>query len=532
MLALLTKKQFYESFKGIFIDAKNGKKKPKSKIVGMIILFVFIFLSLGFSFFGMSMLASPLIGTELVWVYYSLFGVIAVVLGVFVDAFSASAYLFRAKDNNLLLSMPIKPRDILTSRIIVLYALAVVYSGMCWLPICLNVWINGASLFVIVFDILLLFVLGFFITALSCVIGYIFALIASKAKNKALISVLSTILIIGVYYYTSFKMQSSFENFVANADQAANNIKNYISLFYLLGKAADGSFVNFIIFTLISLAVFGIVYYVLTKRFIKIATTSDSNAKVSKVVKYEKQTSAKSALLKRELKRFVNTPAYLINCGLGAVFAIAFAVFAIIKANDVVVLYDLLNSINPALTSFVPIIIIAAIGLVLSMDVISTPSFSLEGKNLWILKSLPLNTYDIFEAKERLHLLINGIPGILSAVIVCLCLKLDISSILYVVVCILLFVEANALFGLIIGILRPNFNWTNEAQPVKQSLNVLLSMLFGLVLIVAFGLIYYLLFDKITFDNYMLYTTVVMIIMIVYMRRWIRFKGVKVFENL
>lgn len=532
MFKLLFKKQLYESFKGIFIDAKNGKRKSKGKIIGMIILFIFIFFSLGFSFFGMSMLASPIITSELRWLFYALFGIVAIILGIFVDAFSASAYVFRAKDNELLLSMPVNPKDILASRMAVLYIYAFVYSGCCWLPICLNTWINGASALSIIYDILLLFIISFLITGFSCVVGYIFAEISKKAKNKSLITILSSLLIIGIYYFTSFKMQSAFESFVANAGTTAKDMKAYAAIFYFLGKGAAGDTVNFLIFTLISLGIFAVVYYALSKNFIKFSTSSSVGPKVSKVVKYEKQSSSKSALLRKELKHFFSSPAYFINTTLGALITLVLAIFAIIKSSQIGEVYDLLNSISPELLRYLPIIVISSISMMVGMDFVTAPSISLEGKNLWILKILPVNTYDIFESKERLHVLVNGIPAIIATIVICMCFGLDTYLTIYAVVCVFLLVEVNALSGLIISILRPNFDWTNEAQPIKQSLNGVLAMLIAIVISLAFAAGSYLTRNTMTLDNYLYACIIILIILVVYMRRWLRSKGVELFNKL
>lgn len=532
MFRLLLKKQLYESFKGIFIDAKNGKQKSKSRIILMIILFVFIFFSLGFSFFGMSMMVLPIIGGELAWLYYALFGIVSIVLGIFVDAFCASAYVFRAKDNDLLLSMPIKPKDILASRMTILFIYAFVYSACCWLPICLNTWINGASFVSIIYDIILLFFISMIITAFSCIVGYIFALISKKAKNKSIITILSSLLILGVYYFTSFKLQSAFESFVLNAGTNARDIKLYAILFYFLGKGATGDTISFIIFVLISIVLFLVVYVVLSKNFIKLSTSSGKNQKVSKVVKYEKQGGSKNALLKRELKHFFSSPAYVINTTFGALITICLAFFVLIKSSQVDEYLELLNLLSSDIYQLIPIFVVSSVVTILGFDFITAPSFSLEGKSLWILRSLPINVYDVFEAKERLHVLINAIPGIVSIIIIGFCMKYDFILIIYSIVCVLLFVELHALVGLVIGILRPNFNWTTEAQPIKQSLNGVFVMVTAIISAIIFAAGAYFSRNIFSLENYIYISIIILMIIIIYLRRWIRSKGVKLFNEL
>ena len=51
------------------------------------------------------------------------------------------------------------------------------------------------------------------------------------------------------------------------------------------------------------------------------------------------------------------------------------------------------------------------------------------------------------------------------------------------------FVWLTGAFGLMLGVLRPNFQWTSEAMPIKQSMNVMISILlgFGLPILAAVG---------------------------------------------
>ena len=44
-----------------------------------------------------------------------------------------------------------------------------------------------------------------------------------------------------------------------------------------------------------------------------------------------------------------------------------------------------------------------------------------------------------------------------------------------------------ALFGLFLGLKLPNFSWTNEIVPIKQSLSVFIAIFSGIGLSMAFG---------------------------------------------
>ena len=533
MFTLLLKKQFFECFRGYFVNTKTGKMRSRASRIGMFALFIFVFITLGFSFFGMSMLFVPILETEYSWIYYGVFAIIAIMLSIFIGSFSASNSLYKSKDNDLLLSMPIKTKDILLSRICVVYFLSILYSGCVWLPICLNAWINvRASILIIVLDILLLFVIGLFVSAFSCLVGYIISLIANRAKNKSLITVLTTIFFLGVYYVCYFRLNDIFDSLVKNGESVSGNIKTYALFIFFLSKGALGDITSFVLFLLISVIIFVIVYYFLNKSFINIIASSNNIVKTNTKAKIMNKTSSKNALLKKEFIHFFNLPVYLTNSGLGVLFVIGLTILAFINKTKIDDFLILINEGLPFLKGYIPLCLAELILLLISLNCISCPSISLEGKNLWILKSLPIKTYEIFEAKERMHVLFNGIPSILCSIILAILLDLSISDILYIVVIIFLFIEIQSLIGLTFGILRPNFNWTNEVQPIKQSLNILFVWLIGLFLIVAIAGLLYLSMDVISIENYTMAVIIVMMFIVVILRRWLRNKGTILFEKL
>ena len=92
-----------------------------------------------------------------------------------------------------------------------------------------------------------------------------------------------------------------------------------------------------------------------------------------------------NSLFGKELSRFLNTPIYLLNSGLGILIAPVGAVIALIKRADI---HRVLGAMNmpEQVTLILPVMITATICLVYSMDNLTAPSVSLEGKSLWILR--------------------------------------------------------------------------------------------------------------------------------------------------
>ena len=118
MLKALFKKQMLEMNAWLFQDKKTGKRRSKGGIVGYALLYLFVFGVLFFMFYNVaSMLCEPLMRAGMGWLYLSIMGLMAVLLGVFGSVFSTYQSLYRAKDNELLLSLPIRPSHILAVRL-------------------------------------------------------------------------------------------------------------------------------------------------------------------------------------------------------------------------------------------------------------------------------------------------------------------------------------------------------------------------------------------------------------------------------
>ena len=79
-----------------------------------------VFLAAGSMF---SLFAEPMLETGLAWMYFALAGLSCIAISVVGSIFATQSYLYEAKDNELLLSMPIPVSYILASRLLALLVL-------------------------------------------------------------------------------------------------------------------------------------------------------------------------------------------------------------------------------------------------------------------------------------------------------------------------------------------------------------------------------------------------------------------------
>lgn len=541
MLKVLLKKQFKELFRSYFVNAKTGKARSRGKRIGLFLLFGLLMLVLAASFFaigmglGMTILDIPEAPgvPDVKWLYFALMGIISIIFGTFGSVFNTYSTLYMAKDNETLLSMPIPPRTILVSRMASVYGLSLLYSGGVWLPSLIASWIiTDVSAAAVVLQVLLLFFIPLFVTALSCALGWVVALIASKVKGKGIITALIALGFLIPYYYLCFNTGDFMTTLANNTEGLSGGIKTWGNLFYQLGKGSVGQIGPFLLFAGIAIVLFVVCYRVLSGTFLKIALAKPKIAEKKVQTKALKATGVKKALFRRELKRFASSSTYMLNTGLGTVFAIAIPIIVFVKRADIMNIFDVIPPEATVILNAIPLAIAGAFCLLMGMDTISTPSVSLDGKNLWIIRSMPVAAKDVLQAKLKLHVVINAVPTVPAVFITELLFGYDFSIALFAGALVLCFVYLTGEIGLMLGILKPNFTWTTEAQLIKQSVNVLIMMLVGLVLILLIAAGYYFTRNLVDIDSYMIYAVVALEFLTILVRKWLETTGAQKFEEL
>ena len=191
MLNTLIKKQYQECFRSYFVNPKTGKRRSKWGIFGMFAFFTAIMLFLAGMFFGLAFfIGDALFEIGMDWLYYVLMGILSVLLGTFGSVFNTYSTLYLAKDNDLLLSMPIPTRTILLARLSGVYAMGLLYELIVMVPALIVYYIAGSPTpLSVVFSLLLPLLLSVVVLTLSCALGWVVAIVSSRIRHKNLITV-------------------------------------------------------------------------------------------------------------------------------------------------------------------------------------------------------------------------------------------------------------------------------------------------------------------------------------------------------
>ena len=531
MLKLLVKKQFFEIFRSYFYDAKKNKARTKGATIGYIVMFVLLMVCLLGTMFGVlsNTMCGPLAEMGMDWLYFVIMGMMAVFLGAFGSVFNTYSGLYLAKDNDLLLSMPIPVRVIMTSRLLSVYLMGLMYSGIVILPAILVYWFTvPVTAGRILGGVVLLVDISLFVLTLSCALGWVVAKISLKLKRKSFITVIVSLVFFGLYYLVCFRSQAMITDLLLNAENVGNKLKGIYPL-YLFGRVGCGDGVAMLIVSAVVIALLALVWYLIARSFLHIATASGNTAKTVYHEKAVKPVSADAALLRKELGRFTASPLYMLNCGLGTVFLVVLAVLALIKGREV---FLMMNALFAGGEGFVTVLAALCLCLLAGSNDISTPSVSLEGKSLWIAQSLPIDPWQALRAKLRMHLLITELPLVVCAVCVAAVSGAALPEIVMMLVTPMVYVVLSAAFGLFMGLKRPNLNWTSEVAPIKQGLAVFLSMFGGWLVAVALGFLYYALMARVGAVAFLLAVTALFAVLALVLVRWLKTSGAKIYQHL
>ena len=526
MIKALLKKQLLESL-AFFIQGKNGKRRSAGVIVAFSLLMVYAFGAVGFLFWTIAdMLCRPLVQADLTWVYFAFMGTVSTGLGIVGGIFTAKVKLYEAKDNDLLLSMPIPAWAVLLSRMAGLYLFTLFFEALVFVPTAICYFMTAGftfSAFICWLAVLLLMPLG--ALAICCVLGWLIAVVASKIPVKNIVELVLSIGFMIAYFALYSKINDYLTYVLTHGEAVGRVMKTTLYPFSQLGLACTGNGLSLLLFALIFAGVFALVYAVISFTYLRLATANRGSLKAKYTGKGYKGRSLLGALVQKECLRYFKNAMIALNCFLGSVFFLLLPFVA---------LFDLesFRQLSTVSGEVFPLILAALLCAVGSTNLITSSSVSLEGDSLDTLRVLPIKTEKILFAKGAFHMLATGVPAAFCAGFLCGVFKQNAGLCAAILLAVLLFIAFCAAGGLAVNLLLPNMNWTNEVAVVKQSASTLVSM-FGAWGTVALFVGGYFLFGKyLPAWGYLLVCSAVLALFCGALAVWIKKKGVKIFERL
>lgn len=465
---LLIKLQFLNLMSG-GKGRKNTKQKPKKSSVLPKIALVLL---LGGIFFLMSYIYSDIFfKASIIDASYlpALMLTMASIMCFMFNFYSVGAVLFNNKDYDLLSSLPIKKSSIIISKLTLIYVASFLITLIFVIPSFIVLSANGIA--VTAGYVLRTLVMSVFaplmIITLGILIGTTLQVLFAKSKYKNLFQTVSLILFFLLIMALSLLLDGG-------------NLLVITKLYFLYPIAVNGlfSWIDVLIFLAINLGAFTLIVIAVCLLYSKISTLIKTGYKNKNFrLKTYKSASLVKAVYKKEFKRLFTVPMYFLNVIIGPIISLAGVIVLSVFVKDLTSGDALLNEVFT--------IGVLAVLLFAHMSTPSTNSaISIEGKRLWIIKSLPVEEKLILRSKLSVNLAFNVLSAIISSIIACVFI---VPNVYYGIIVFVFAVGGGTLagtVGLLLNLRFPKLDWENTNQVVKNSLPVFLSMIIALSLCV------------------------------------------------
>ena len=489
MLKVLIKKQISEmlirTFRRGRINGSGKKANGARSGIGTVILLALAALYLAGAFAALCLsICEDLLTVEMGWMYFVLTGGAAVIFGTFGSIFSTCFSLYLAKDNDLLLSMPIPIRDVILSRLCGVYFMGLLYSGLIIIPAVAVFWITGGvTVSNLIGGLVMILLVSLIVLGLSCLLGWVVAKLSQRLKNRSFLTVLIALVFVGLYYFVYFKVMKEVQNLLTVMIRVGESIRNSAYPIYLFGRIGEGDWLGMLCWTVGVALLMALIWVILKKSFLNISTATPTPKRAVYREKTARQGSVSAALFRKEWYRFTTSANYMLNCGMALLLLLGFGIYLLVQGNKLLSALKL----SSGLGSIIPVMLCAVCCMLGGMVDISTPSVSLEGRSIWQVQCLPVTPWQVLRAKLFLHLSLAAVPTLFCSVVIVLLAPASAVEKLLMFAVSILNAILFALYGLFLGLKMPNLNWTNEITPIKQSAPVFLSIFSGIGLSMAFA---------------------------------------------
>ena len=493
------------------------KKNTFTKIIVPIIIML-ILMGLMYTYSELIMEKLEIVNAQ--FVLLSLFIILTSALSLIEGIYKSGNLLFNCKDDDLLLSLPIRKSTVLFIRAFKFYIFELLYNSLFLIPamIVYARYMNPGITYYII-SIIGLLIFPIIPILLSSILGTFITFISSKFKGKNQVQTLITVFFLLVVLYFSYNS----ENLLINIAQNATSINDFITkLYYPAGAYIElitkFNIIKLLEFIFVNLGLFIITIILIGRVYFNINTNIKSvrRNKLNKKYKIKSSTPTK-ALIKKEFNRFINSPVFVTNAGFGVVLFVLGCILISVKFNSFI---EIIIKILPTITadyikSYMPVLLFGFICFTSFMTSISSSMISLEGKSFNILKSLPLKPYKIIKSKILTAILIMFPCIFIGDIIIFIRFKLDFKSIMLTLTASILLPLISETIGIIVNLKYPRMDAKNDTEVVKQSISSSISVFLGMVIIgITLFLLYKSLFANI--PSYIIMLIFIMVYLIIY----------------
>ena len=444
---------------------KGGRLKAAGLLLGFALLGLML---LGVSFFYSYMLSQAFAMMEMLRILPALMMAVSSLMVLVTTIYKAGSILFSFRDYDLMMALPVSQGSVVASRILILYLMNLLFTLVVMVPMlaAYTLTAHPGVMFYLMFFLTLLFI-PMLPVVLASVIGVLVSIISARFKHKSLIGTLLMLAATLAVVFGSFSLGDNADRLgeIGAVMMAAVN-KIYPMAGMYSNALCDENLTSLSLFLLCSALPFVLFIVIVARGFQTMHTRLISvGTRSNYVLTRGKTNTPLMALYQKELRRFLASPLYILNTSIGMVLSlvISIAVF-FVPAEQLEQMIGL-----PGFSSMISVIMPVFLCFFIGLSCTSACSVSLEGKSLWIVRSLPVNTKTVFTAKVRVNLTVSVPITLIDGILLAVFLKPGLADGVLLFAIPLLFCVYTSLMGLFFNLVFPNFTWTTEMAVIKQS---------------------------------------------------------------
>ena len=458
---------------------KSERRKKSLKTLGIILIVGYI---MWYVFYLTRLLLPGFIAIDKPLYMIAFLFVVCSFYIFFSNLFRIKSVLFDFKDYDLLMSLPLNRSRIIASKITSLYIVNLIYTVIIMIPgyIAYITMANMPNDFIF---FLLLLTIPIIPLLASSIIGIIIAWITSFFKNKNIGSYVVNLLFIFIVLFISFKTSGLNEEAMVN--QGVNMVDGF-SRYYpwttiFVDLIKNISFINLLIYFLLPVLLMGIFVVFINTGYIPLRNRLlKQNIKTDYEIEGYKSSSPLKRLYLKEIKKYFSNSLYVINTAFPCIILIVVIIGTLVTNNDIFGSLSQVVNVKELITTNIFLII----SLVCALSSTTHASISLEGKSLWIMKSIPVKPKTIFLSKILVNLTILIPTIIIGATFFGIYTHLSLGNFVLLYILPLAYAICASVTGLLFNLMFPKFDYDNEIRVIKQSLAVFLTMMVGLVVVI------------------------------------------------
>ena len=448
-------------------DDPKKRKKAIGGVIGVVVIYVMLMfyaisICMGYGEYGI-IDSAP-----------NMCAIIISALAFFFTLFKTNGYLFNFKEYDMLMSLPFEAKTVAAAKFLYMYVKSLPWHLSISLAMLAGygIYAKPSVLTYPIWIVLTLF-MPIIPMLVSAFLGFIVARVSAGFRKTNIVQTVLLFIFVILCFFSRFfvenmfredKTQQTLESISSATGGAA---KYYLPASWFSDAVIKHSPLAILLIIALSIVLFAVVFHIVGGAYRNINSALKSHAAARNFrMKQQKTKSVVNAIAFKELKRFTGSTTYMVNGGMGEILSLIFGVIALVLGFEKIV-----STIAPGapltahlLQPAIPFVIYFFIGMMAT----TACSPSLEGKNYWIIKSLPIEMKTVYQGKMLFNMYLTVPFTVLSTLCLCISAKTSlVNTLLYLILGLTLCAFSTS-WGCVCGVKHIKLEWENEVEVIKQ----------------------------------------------------------------